>query len=187
MTLADSYLIPTAFGIGLMKHPRSNEVPEQLLEFLKILIDSNRERNNNIIQQYNKLVNWLGTENIFPMKGIALLLNGVYKDHAMQILSDIDVLVPSDKLYHFANILKEQGYSIKKKKKRGQVHCFIALSANPTIGIPRSFILRCKFFFMIWFDANGLQINNCKSTIVDVVDIKAIVFSGAAHCGVKSD
>ena len=112
VTLADSYLVPTAFGVGLLKHPRSNEAPEELLGFLKALIDSNRKRNNDLILQYKKLEAWLGAENILPMKGIALLLNGAYQDHAVRILSDIDILVPSDKLYHFANLLKDQGYSI---------------------------------------------------------------------------
>lgn len=113
VALADSYLVPTAFGIGLMKHPRSYEAPEEFLEFLKALIDCNRERNNNIIQQYGKLKTWLGAENILPMKGVALILNETYQDHAVRILSDIDILVPTDKLYYFANLLKDHGYSVE--------------------------------------------------------------------------
>lgn len=111
--LAEMHRVTAALPAGLAKLGVSNEVPQQLAEFLSTLHDLNTERNRMLRRQCCELLGLLQTAGIrgLPLKGLAYELMGLYADDpGGRMTIDIDVLVPDQDAGRAQDTLLSAGY-----------------------------------------------------------------------------
>ncbi|MDB3976912.1 nucleotidyltransferase family protein [Flavobacteriaceae bacterium] len=92
-------------------------LPQELLNFMEHVADTNRDRNTQIISQAKELNTLLLSHNITPIfiKGTANLLAGLYSDIAERMVGDIDFLFSSQDYPKAIQLLKENGYYKQKE------------------------------------------------------------------------
>jgi hypothetical protein len=95
-------------------------VPQELLNFMEHIADTNRDRNQQIISQAKELNTFLLSHNITPVfiKGTANLLAGLYNDITERMVGDIDFLFSSQDYLRAIQVLKEYGYQYPDDFKR---------------------------------------------------------------------
>ena len=105
------YVFPTIFynfkSVNFLKY-----IPTDLVDYMKDIINLNRDRNTKILQQakeLNRLLNDNGVRPIF-LKGTGNLLEGLYKDLGERMVGDIDLLFTKKDLQNAIKILKSHGY-----------------------------------------------------------------------------
>lgn len=93
-------------------------LPQELLNFMEHVADTNRDRNTQIISQAKELNTLLLSHNITPIfiKGTANLLAGLYSDIAERMVGDIDFLFSSQDYPKAIQVLKEHGYYKREEK-----------------------------------------------------------------------
>lgn len=86
-------------------------LPDELFKELEQAHAQNTFRNMGLYQELNKLLGWLGAENIpvIVLKG-AYLANAVYEDVGLRIMSDIDILVKQEDVLRVERELMAWGY-----------------------------------------------------------------------------
>jgi hypothetical protein len=100
-TLADAFL-----------STESVAVPADVRALLTDVRDRARKRNALLVGQFEELLpalHAIGVEPI-PMKGLARLLGSA--DEQSRLLSDIDLLVPAERLHDCVSVLKRLGYDV---------------------------------------------------------------------------
>lgn len=105
------YVFPALF-IQLKQAGLLNELPPELVEYMEEFTNLNRIRNIQIMEEAAEITNLLNQHGISPifLKGTAHLFDGLYLDVAERIISDMDFLVPEDKMVEAAEILIKNGY-----------------------------------------------------------------------------
>jgi hypothetical protein len=104
-------LCPALYGVLRHKNLLSF-VPADLRDYLQILNHLNRERNRLLeehAEQTALLLNEIGVEPVL-LKGTANLLSGLYLDKSVRFISDMDILVPENRLADCMNRLRAAGY-----------------------------------------------------------------------------
>lgn len=101
--------IPRAFEHGQIADCLDPEV----MGFFRHLREQNRERNKRLADQLTEASNLLQRDGIptIALKGATEFVTPIYDDPADRILSDLDVLVPEDRIDEAINILKSNGYT----------------------------------------------------------------------------
>ena len=113
------YVLPAMYCAlkreGFLKH-----LPQELINFMEHIADTNRDRNTQIIFQAKELNTLLLSHNITPIfiKGTANLLAGLYTDITERMVGDIDFLFSSQDYPKAIQILKEHGYHYTDKPER---------------------------------------------------------------------
>lgn len=109
---ASDQLVLPAFYLNLKRANLLSELPDDLIAHLEEITRLNKERNLQIIDQANQIIQILNKQNITPifLKGTAYLLSNLYADIAERMINDIDFLLEEDELDHAANILLNNGY-----------------------------------------------------------------------------
>lgn len=84
-----------------------------LIGFFQHLREQNRERNRRLENQLFEAAHHLHLEDIpvLALKGAVEFVEPIYDDSADRILSDLDVLVPEDRIDDARKILKANGYT----------------------------------------------------------------------------
>ncbi|MFT5145640.1 MAG: hypothetical protein ACI9H1_000350 [Polaribacter sp.] len=88
-------------------------LPHELVNYMVLITDINRERNKQIISQAKDLNSVLLANNITPifLKGTGNLLAGLYEDIAERMVGDIDFIFSKEDYPKAITILREFGYS----------------------------------------------------------------------------
>jgi len=105
------FVLP-AFYLQLKRASLLGKLPQDLIEYLEYLTETNRERNRSILQQVKDISALFQKHNIQPvfLKGVAHLLSNLYEDNAERMVGDIDVLVDSSQVIKAAELLIAEGY-----------------------------------------------------------------------------
>lgn len=110
------YVFPAMY-CALKREGFLTYLPQELLNFMEHVADTNRDRNTQIISQAKELNTLLLSHNITPIfiKGTANLLAGLYSDIAERMVGDIDFLFSSQDYPKAIQVLKENGYYKQKE------------------------------------------------------------------------
>ena len=110
------YVFPAMY-CALKREGFLTYLPQELLDFMEYVADTNRDRNTQIISQAQELNTLLLSHNITPIfiKGTANLLAGLYSDIAERMVGDIDFLFSSQDYPKAIQVLKENGYYKQKE------------------------------------------------------------------------
>lgn len=110
--LSSGQFVLPALYVRLKKASLLNELPTDLVEYMKYLTNCNRERNAQILSQINDIISLLNNYGIAPifLKGTAHLLLPLYEDTAERMVGDIDFLVEENDLVKTAQLLIGVGY-----------------------------------------------------------------------------
>jgi hypothetical protein len=110
--LCSNHLILPAIYLKFGKHGLLKYLPKEVSNHLTQIFELNVKRNKNIYKQLREITNTLNKNNIYPtyLKGVALLLDGVYSNIGERIMGDIDFLVPENKYLATAKIMENEGY-----------------------------------------------------------------------------
>ena len=105
------YVFPAMY-CALKREGFLKYLPQELLNFMEHVADTNRDRNTQIISQAKELNTFLLSHNITPIfiKGTANLLAGLYGDITERMVGDVDFLFSSQDYPKAIQILKEHGY-----------------------------------------------------------------------------
>jgi len=105
------YVFPAMY-CALKREGFLTYLPQELINFMEYVADTNRDRNTQIISQAKELNTLLLSHNITPIfiKGTANLLAGLYSDITERMVGDIDFLFSSQDYPKAIQILKEYGY-----------------------------------------------------------------------------
>ena len=100
--LCSDHLIIPAIYLKLKAHDMLADLPAILNPSVpeREAVEGNRERNQQILKQFDNITSILNKENIQPvfLKGTANLLDGLYSDLGERMIGDIDFLVKEEKL-----------------------------------------------------------------------------------------
>ena len=92
-------------------------LPQDLVSYMELITDINRERNKQIITQAIELNSLLTDHNITPifLKGTGNLLAGIYDDIAERMVGDIDFIFSKEDYPKAITVVRDFGFSEKKK------------------------------------------------------------------------
>jgi hypothetical protein len=111
--VSNQHLVTPALYWTLSKKGLLNALPDNgLVTYLERLFETNRYRNQSILLQVHDIVFQLNQVGIEPllMKGVASLITGIYPDAGIRMMTDIDLLIPEDKLMRSVAALENIGY-----------------------------------------------------------------------------
>ena len=113
------YVFPAMY-CALKREGFLTYLPQELLNFMEHVADTNRDRNTQIISQAKELNTFLLSHNITPifLKGTANLLAGLYSDITERMVGDIDFLFSSQDYPKAIQVLKEWGYYYQKEPEK---------------------------------------------------------------------
>jgi len=100
VSLANNHLLTPAMWVVLKKKNLTDELPDELRDYLRELHQLSKERNAQLRAQLLEAVRQLNRIDITPvlLKGAMHLVTDVYGDTGAQIMTDIDLLVPREKI-----------------------------------------------------------------------------------------
>jgi hypothetical protein len=119
MQTASRHLVMPAL-IGLLETPHCcSLLDDDIVEAVTLVHDLNLERNQICLREIQTLAATLNTIDVEPvlLKGAAALVDGLYPDPGWRILTDIDVLVPDERLAECAALLESQGWDTTEWSK----------------------------------------------------------------------
>ena len=112
VNLANNHLLTPALWVVLKQKNLSDELPDELRDYLRELHQLSRQRNAKLQTQLLEAVRELNRIDISPvlLKGAMHLVTDMYGDPGARIMSDIDVLVPRDRVAECLTALHGLGY-----------------------------------------------------------------------------
>ena len=112
VSLANSHLLTPVIWAALNKKKLSDELPIELRDYLTELHRLSRERNAKLQTQLLEAVRQLNLIQVAPvlLKGAMHLVTDMYDDPGARVMSDIDLLVPEDRIADCLIALHGLGY-----------------------------------------------------------------------------
>ena len=112
VSLANAQLITPALWIALEKKGLTEVLPDELCTYLGEIHRLNAERNKHLQVQLLEAVKQLNSINVSPilLKGAMHLVNDIYSDPGVRIMTDIDLLVPREDIDRCMESLRELQY-----------------------------------------------------------------------------
>jgi len=109
----EHYVFPALY-CHLKRVDLLSELPKDLVDFMKYITDTNRNRNQQIISQATEINELLLANGITPifLKGTAFLVEGLYLDSAERMVGDIDFLVSKNQYQKAIQVLKKDAYQL---------------------------------------------------------------------------
>lgn len=111
--LSGKHLVTTTLYWSLRQKKLLNELPDDgLLNYLETIFSANQQRNQQILEQLYQITKQLNSVGIEPvvLKGVASLVTQTYADIGIRMMTDIDLLIPKNKLMEAVNVLIASGY-----------------------------------------------------------------------------
>jgi hypothetical protein len=110
--LANNHLLTPALWVALDRRGLTENLPEDLGQYLRELHSLNAQRNNRLQAQLLETVTQLNAVNIVPvlLKGAMHLVSDIYPDKGVRIMSDIDLLVAREDIDRCLTALHQLGY-----------------------------------------------------------------------------
>jgi len=112
------YVLP-AFYYNLKKVDFLKHLPHDLVDYMKYIIELNKQRNKQIIEQARELNSILLAKNIRPifLKGTGNLLADLYEDISERMVGDIDFILSETDYERAIKVLRKFGYCNVSKYK----------------------------------------------------------------------
>jgi len=113
VNISGKHLVTPALYCSLSKKGLLNALPDdELVAYFETILAANRDRNKRIIAQLHGIATQLNQADIEPLflKGAASLATELYEDVGIRMMSDIDLLVPENRLMDSVAILEKMGY-----------------------------------------------------------------------------
>jgi len=116
VSLANNHLLTPAMWVVLNKKNLSDELPDELRDCLRELHQLSKERNAQLQTQLLEAVRQLNRIDITPvlLKGAMHLVTDLYGDSGARIMTDIDLLVPREKIDECLTALHGLGYEAEQ-------------------------------------------------------------------------
>jgi hypothetical protein len=116
VSLANNHLLTPAMWVALKKKNLTAELPDELRDYLHELHQMSKERNAKLRAQLLEAVRRLNRIDITPvlLKGAMHLVTDVYGDTGARIMTDIDLLVPREKIDACLPALHDLGYEAEE-------------------------------------------------------------------------
>ncbi len=116
--ISTQHLVFSALYCNLKKASFLNYLPNDLVKYMKIISNLNRDRNTQIIKQSKELNELLLKNNLTPifLNGSANLFQGLYDDISERMIGDIDFIFSPDDYPKAINLLKKNGYNFINKQ-----------------------------------------------------------------------
>ena len=116
VNLANNHLLTPALWVVLKQKNLSDELPDELRDYLRELHQLSRQRNAKLQTQLLEAVRELNRIDISPvlLKGAMHLVTDMYGDPGSRIMSDIDLLVPRDTVDECLTVLHGLGYAAEE-------------------------------------------------------------------------
>ncbi|MCK5877909.1 MAG: nucleotidyltransferase family protein, partial [Candidatus Marithrix sp.] len=111
--ISGQHLLTPALYWALSKKGLLNSLSDDgLVTYLKTIFEANQDRNQIILTQVHDIAVQLNQIDIEPllMKGVASLITDTYEDIGVRMMTDIDLLIPADKLMTSVAALDNIGY-----------------------------------------------------------------------------
>lgn len=112
VAVAYQYRVASAVPFALQKLALRDVLPPGTIDYFDGLAATVRRRNAQVLDQAIELAEILNVIQVTPvlLKGGANLLRGLYPDPAMREMTDLDVLVPADRIDDCAACLRDKGF-----------------------------------------------------------------------------
>ncbi len=114
LLLSNHFVLP-AVTLKFQKYGLLHLFPDEYQEHFLEILELNRKRNQEILEQLVEVSSAMENENIQPiyLKGTANLLDNLYYDVGERMIGDIDFLVPEKDYLKAAGLLLDMGYETK--------------------------------------------------------------------------
>jgi Uncharacterised nucleotidyltransferase len=112
VALAGEEWVSPALSHALRRKIEPGDLPQDITNYFDGMATLNRQRNGKIRTEaieLTRILNGVGAVPIF-LKGGANLLSGLYPDLAMRMMLDLDVLLPTEGLSVYVEVLEANGY-----------------------------------------------------------------------------
>ena len=108
----DAHLVTPALRVALAHKRLIGHVPDEPLQYMASIYEMNALRNASLLLQLDEAIRALNGCGIAPVliKGAAYLKEGVFKDSAARIFTDLDVLIAESEIPLALKILGGLGY-----------------------------------------------------------------------------
>lgn len=116
--VAGGHLVIQALYPAFVENELIDLIPDDFLSYVQHLHEINCERNEMMRRQLIDAVLVINKLNIKPllMKGAAHLFLNTFANEGDRLLTDLDILVPSDEIKHISNELITVGYELNEDK-----------------------------------------------------------------------
>jgi hypothetical protein len=123
--IASEYWMTLALYRELGEKRLLDLLPGDLLEYFNCIHEWNSARNRGILEHASELASLLNRIGVEPLllKGVSHLASGLYPDAAVRFMSDIDILVPSDRALECWRFLISSGYRTSAAPAGARVDC----------------------------------------------------------------
>ena len=110
--IANAYLVSPGVWAGLENKGLETLLDDESREYFRTLHALNVERNTHFREELIEAVRVLNQAGISPLlfKGAGQLLQPVHQDIGSRFMSDLDILIPTERIPDASNALKRQGY-----------------------------------------------------------------------------
>ena len=110
--LANAHYVGPAMYANLAASGRLGELPAELADYLALLHRCNRDRNAALKAQADELIAALNRVALRPvlLKGGISLYGGIYRDPAVRMIRDLDLLLPASTAERAIGVLRSLGY-----------------------------------------------------------------------------
>ncbi|MES9886612.1 MAG: nucleotidyltransferase family protein [Candidatus Sedimenticola sp. 6PFRAG1] len=112
---ASKRLVTPALHNALGSKGLLSEIPSDVTDYLEAAQYLNRERNQELLGDLQRIAEELNSQGITPvaLKGGASLAENLYPDPGMRVLSDLDILIPRERLESCIEILQNLDFQIQ--------------------------------------------------------------------------
>lgn len=108
----DRFYLTIAVYQALANKRLSQAIPTDLLDYFQTIRELNATRNQKLIRQclqLARILNGIGVEPVL-IKGSGNIASGLYRDPAVRIMDDLDILVPAERAMDCHRLLLRNGY-----------------------------------------------------------------------------
>jgi hypothetical protein len=135
--ISNEYLVASALPFTLGALGLRDGLPRATLEYLDGLAAKVRDRNARVLDQAMAVASVLNRIEVTPilLKGGANLLRNLYPDPAMRMVTDLDMLVPAERIDECVASLRGQGFQPLSDYRHPREHHFPMLG-RPDLPVP---------------------------------------------------
>ena len=112
------------------------DAPGDVRDYFRSALALNEKRNEKILATLARVAGLLNAIDIEPLllKGVALLVDGIYPQASMRLLGDIDLLIPTGRSAEACAALKAAGYDTKWSAVAPPTHHHLPMQLDPETG-----------------------------------------------------
>lgn len=120
LNMANTYLMTPALWAGLVQKSIDAELDNDLCDYMQELYTLNEARNQGLKNQAIEAINVLNKAGIVPLliKGAVQLFHPLHADFGTRIMTDLDMVIPEDKIRDAMHALKVHGYEEQDRTEK---------------------------------------------------------------------